>query len=183
MIDMPEEWIDVVDSAGVATGVRKLKRQIHRDGDLHLAVHVWIVSADGRVLLQRRSATKENYPGLWDVSSAGHLSAGETSIEAALRETAEELGLQLNEAELVFAGRCSESVVLDEGRYLDHELHDIYLVRRDVDPAALQLDAEEVADVALIPLDALRRRVEAHDPSLVPHDEGYAIFFAAVERH
>lgn len=53
------EYIDVLDS-----GERKAKSDVHRDGDWHRAAHIWVITSDGRVLLQRRSPDKENYPNL-----------------------------------------------------------------------------------------------------------------------
>ena len=50
-----------------------------------------------QILLQQRSHKKTIHPLLWDVSVAGHIDAGETFIEAALRETKEEIGLLLKQ--------------------------------------------------------------------------------------
>ena len=164
---MPEELIDVLDAEGNFTGVVKAKSQIHRDGDWHRAAHVWIVASDGRVLLQRRSLRKENYPGLWDVSAAGHLSAGETAIECAVRETFEELGLRIDAGELQFLGTLRESCVLKGGAYIDNEFHEVFLVRRDVDVASLVLQDGEVDAVTLVK--------ELPTEGLVPHPEEYGI--------
>ena len=43
--------------------------------------------------MQKRSAWKDSNPGCYDISSAGHLSAGDTYLEGALREIGEELGI------------------------------------------------------------------------------------------
>src|SRR5437867_10874558 len=106
------ELIDVLTADGKPTGVRKPKNQIHRDGDWHRAAHVWIISPDGRFLLLR-SLRKENNPGLWDVSAAGHLSAGESAVEAAMRETFEEIGLALTREDLRFVTTLPQSCVLN----------------------------------------------------------------------
>jgi isopentenyldiphosphate isomerase len=160
------ELIDVLDSAGRFTGVTKTKAEVHRDGDWHRAAHVWIVSGR-RVLLQRRAYVKENYPGMWDVSAAGHLSAGETSVEAAVRETFEELGLRINREELQLIGVTRESCLLNDGTYVDHELHDVFIVRRQVELDTLSLDPAEVAEVMWVDGDWPR--------PLVPHEEEYAL--------
>lgn len=162
------ELIDVLTPDGRPTGARKPKDAVHRDGDLHRSAHVWIIAADGRVLLQRRSQRKENNPGLWDVSAAGHLSAGEAAVDAAIREVGEELGLSLAPGELQFLATMRESAVLNEGTYIDNEIHEIFLVRRDVDLHSLRLDPEEVAEVKWV-------RSLRPDGSFVPHDEEYAL--------
>src|SRR6266550_495119 len=135
-----QELIDVLTAEGQPTGIRKPKNEIHCDGDWHRAAHIWIIAPDGRFLLQRRSLRKENNPGLWDVSAAGHLSAGESASEAAVRETFEELGLQLDARDLEFVTTLRQSSTLNSNTYFDNEFHDIFIVRRNVDVASLNLD-------------------------------------------
>ena len=149
------ELIDVLAPDGKPAGIRKPKDAIHRDGDLHRAAHVWIIATDGRILLQRRSLRKENNPG-------------ESAIDAAVRETQEELGLTIVPAELEFVASLQEKSVLNDGKYIDNEIHEIFLVRRDVDVASLALDPEEVAEVKWV--DQLRP-----DATFVPHAEEYAL--------
>lgn len=61
-----------------------LRSEVHRDGDYHRAVHVWIYSeSTGELLLQRRADCKDSWPGQWDISSAGHISAGDSSLFSA----------------------------------------------------------------------------------------------------
>jgi 8-oxo-dGTP diphosphatase len=164
------ESIDVLDENGLPTGVIKPKDAVHRDGDWHRAAHVWIVTPDGRVLLQKRAAAKENWPGWWDVSAAGHCSAGESAVETAVRETAEELGLVLASDELQHVGTFRDPVVLRGGAYLDNEIHEVFLVRCDVELDALTLQKEEVEAVALVtPGELLLRR------DLVPHAGEHAL--------
>ena len=153
---------------GRPTGIRKPKNEIHRDGDWHRAAHIWIIAPDGRFLLQRRSLRKENNPGLWDVSAAGHLSAGESASEAAVRETFEELGLQLSPADLEFVKTLTQISILNNNTYFDNEFHEIFIVRRDVDVAALNLDPEEVAEVKWV--SDLRP-----DDTFVPHGVEYGV--------
>ena len=168
------ELIDVLTPDGRPTGVQKPKPQIHRDGDWHRAAHIWIVTPDGRILLQRRSMRKENNPGLWDVSAAGHVSAGESVIDCAVREVEEELGLRIDPSELRHIGTSAESSVLNNGTYLDNEIHEIFLVRRDIDLRELRLQAEEVEDAVLVTPE------ELDDYALVPHGAEYALLLRYV---
>lgn len=84
-----DELLDVFDERGWHTGVKR-RGDVHRDGDWHLAFHLWVVRADG-VLLQRRAATKSSWPSFLDATAAGHLLAGE-AVQDGLREAEEELG-------------------------------------------------------------------------------------------
>lgn len=162
------EYVDVLDPATAERVASKPKPDVHRDGDWHRAAHVWIVSPGGRFLIQRRSLRKENNPGLWDVSAAGHLSAGESAIDAAVRETFEELGLEIRRDELEFIATLRDSSVLNNSTYFDNEFHEIFVVRREVEIASLTLDPEEVAEVKWV--DELRP-----DASFVPHGEEYSL--------
>ena len=61
----------------------------------HRAVHVLIFNSRLELLVQKRSATKDTYPGCYDSSASGHLTAGEDYDVAANREVHEELGIRL----------------------------------------------------------------------------------------
>ena len=90
---MSSELIDIYDAQGRKTGVAE-RSKAHGDNTLlHRAAHVLVFSADGRLLLQKRSLHKRIQPGKWDASVGGHLAAGEDFLTGARRELAEELGL------------------------------------------------------------------------------------------
>ncbi len=86
------ELLDIVNEWGEPTGQTLDKRTIHAQGLRHRDVHVWITN--GRdVLQQLRNADKSIMPDTWDISVGGHVSASESYLDAAVRETHEELGL------------------------------------------------------------------------------------------
>lgn len=66
-IKMVKEYFDLLDENGNKTGNIKLRSEVHRDGDWHKAVHIWIINDEGEILLQRRCATKESYPNMLDI--------------------------------------------------------------------------------------------------------------------
>ena len=89
---MPEEIFDIVNERDEVIG-QLPRRQVHRDGHKHRAVHVLVFGSDGRIFLQKRSMTKDTFPGAWDSSASGHLDSGEDYDACAVRELREELGL------------------------------------------------------------------------------------------
>lgn len=88
---MADELFDVVDEHDHVIG-RAPRREVHAKGLHHRATHVLVHDEAGRVFLQRRSLTKDTFPGRWDSSCSGHLDAGEDYKTAARRELGEELG-------------------------------------------------------------------------------------------
>jgi len=92
LVDNSGEIYDVVDHDNRVTG-QATRREIHEKGLLHRSVHILVFDAGGRLFLQKRSMAKDENPGLWDTSSAGHLDSGESYAGAARRELAEELGI------------------------------------------------------------------------------------------
>lgn len=131
---------------GKPTDTFKQRGEVHRDGDWHATVHLWVINPVGELLFQKRADTTELNPGLWDVSAAGHI-VNDDSRELSLeREAHEELGLSIEarEATWLFTLRTdSHSSGLHE-RVFQY----IYLLEADVDIAGLTPQSEEVAAVA-----------------------------------
>ena len=149
MPDSDIELLDVLDAVGAMTSEQKSRVDVHRDGDWHRTVHVWVVRSDGAVLLQRRASSKELEPGRLDVSVGGHLMAGELDIDM-VREVEEELGLVLRFGSFAYLGRA----VTDRayGSYLDKEFQDVYAVVDDTPLSQLSLPAAEVDVIYEVPI-------------------------------
>jgi isopentenyl-diphosphate delta-isomerase type 1 len=94
---MLEEIFDVVNERDEVIG-RMPRAQVHREGHKHRAVHVLVFNGRGEIFLQKRSMTKDTFPGVWDSSASGHLDSGEEYDRCAVREVWEELGLTLSAA-------------------------------------------------------------------------------------
>jgi isopentenyl-diphosphate delta-isomerase type 1 len=174
-----EEYIDIVDDGGNPTGERKLKSLVHKEGSRHKTVHVWIINSKGELMIQRRSPMKENHPNLWDISCAGHISAGETSLQAATRETKEELNMTIKEQNLEYLFTVNNPpITLNNGVYIDYEFQDVYLLKIGSDVPDFKLQIEEVAEIKWIPWRELQKMVHGGDVSLVPHQQEYDKLFA-----
>jgi isopentenyldiphosphate isomerase len=89
---MSEEIFDVVNERDEVIG-RERRSEVHRRGLRHRAVHVLVFNARGQVFLQKRSMSKDMFPGAWDSSASGHLDSGEDYDACAVRELREEIGL------------------------------------------------------------------------------------------
>ena len=89
---MQDELLNEVDENDQVISTRS-RDELHRLGLRHRAVHILVFNARGDLFLQKRSASKDINPNLWDTSAAGHVDLGESYDEAARRELSEELGI------------------------------------------------------------------------------------------
>lgn len=147
-----EEMLDVCDENGFPTGETVSRRIAHRDGILHRTVQVWVArEKDNRfeILLQKRSMQKDSFPGVFDTSSAGHISAGEEPLSSAVRELGEELGISADESELKFAGlfRIRYEQEFHGELFRDNEVTRVFVYQEPVDIRTLTLQSSEVSEV------------------------------------
>jgi 8-oxo-dGTP pyrophosphatase MutT (NUDIX family) len=63
------------------------------DGLPHRATYILVFNDEGDLFVQKRTTSKDIYPGYYDVATGGVVSAGESYEDAAERELAEELGI------------------------------------------------------------------------------------------
>ncbi len=91
-MDDSSEVFDVVDSENRVIG-QATRGEVHAKGLLHRSAHIWVFNSRGELFLQKRAMTKDENPGYWDSSAAGHLNAGEGYLASAHRELMEELGI------------------------------------------------------------------------------------------
>lgn len=163
-----EHW-DVLNRNGRPTG-RVVSRggPIFRKGEYHLVVHVWITDGNGNFLIQRRSDDKPLMPGEW-AAVGGAAVSGESSITAARRELAEEMGLVREDHELRYIGRLPRRT----------SLIDIYAAESHDEVLNLRLQSDEVAEARWVSFEDLKRRIKDggfHDYG----DSYFALVFTAL---
>ena len=162
-----EEWVAVLDASGQDTGKTILKSEAHAKGIFHPTIHVWCYTIDGRVLLQQRGAQKETYPLKWDVSVAGHISAGESPEVGAVREVAEEIGATIISEKLEKIG-----VFKTEKRYAatfwDREFTHTYLYLLDANTPLVK-QASEVEALEWVLLEDFEIQIQEQLSKFVPN--------------
>lgn len=161
----PEELFDLYARDGTALGRAKARRLVHRDGDWHKSLHIWVwgvVNDAPWMVFQRRSAAKDTWPRALDAAVTGHRRAGET-IEQTLREADEEIGLTVRPADLVRIGlRRKEH---RRAGVLDNELQDIFAKGKPVAISALEPSPEELEALVAVPFAGAERFFEGGDAS------------------
>jgi len=147
------ELMDLYTRDGKFTG-QTIERGADKGGYFTMGVHVFIYDGKGRFLLQKRAMSKNFRPGQWEVTM-GHVLAGESATECALREAREELGVQLQQEDLIMPYR-----------WMDKQSHmhtEIFFARADPDEGALTLQQEEVDSVRWVSKEEMLEFVRGMD--------------------
>ena len=174
------QLLDLLDENGEPSGQVRERTLVHLNGDWHRTSHVWVVRRrrDGGhdLLLQKRSRGKDSFGGCYDISSAGHIPAGQDYLESALRELKEELGIAAEPEDLRLVG-------VHDGRYegefhgrifKNHEKSHVFAYEKPVEIEKLKLQKEEVESVKWMRIEDVLAAVKAHDP-------GYCLFEDEIE--
>lgn len=162
---MEMELFDILNEDGSKTGVVRERGVAHLEGSLHGTSHIWVVRENQKsgydILLQKRSAVKDSNAGYYDISSAGHVAAGDEYLSSALRELKEELGIKACAESLEYVGihRGGFEDVFYGKVFKDAELSAVYVYREPVSLTELRLQPEEVEAVIWMDFEECRRRI------------------------
>ena len=169
-----EEQIDILNPDGSQAGYSCGRTEVHAKGLWHRTVHIWAFDGAGRVLFQLRSHLKENNPNLLDTSCAGHISAGDTSRNAAVRELKEELGVHKNPEDLEYLFEATHESVLNDGTYFDNEYYDTYKITlTDEEARHLVPQPGEVDDFVWMTVPEFLELNRKHPERFVSHPKDY----------
>lgn len=172
------EYIDIFDENNNPTGEIKEKTKAHEKGDFHRTAHIWIMNDKKELLLQKRSATKKSHPNCWDISGAGHIRAGETVIEGAIRELSEELGIKANEDDLRFI-----AIVKSTKNSQNQEFGYVYLLKSNNEIKDYTFEDNEVSEVKYVYFEDLEKMVANRVKGLLIHEEEYKKLFEFIRNN
>lgn len=151
------EYFDIINEYGEFTGKTASREEAHKEGLWHKAVVVFIINSRNEILLQKRSANKKLWPNMWDITAGGHVLKGEFGYQAVIRETKEEIGVNINPQDLLFIGSTLSINKKDD--IINKHLNEYYIVHKDVNIKDITLDLNEVSDIKYISKEELLKRI------------------------
>lgn len=132
-----ELW-EVLDDKGNATGkiMEKYDQKVFDRGFYHLAADVWIINSDNKILIQKRAKQKKLEPNVWAMTG-GSVILGENSKDTIVRESKEELDIDINANDLKLITKFKTGNVWI----------DTYILKCDYDIPKMKFQEDEVSDV------------------------------------
>ena len=177
-----DELIDILTPEGKSTGKTALKSEAHKKGWFHATAHIWFFTSDEKILLQKRALTKKVFPGIWDISVAGHIGAGEEILEGAKREVFEEIGLILENKDFIKIGTRIHQVNHENG-IQDNEHHHVFIAELKTPISELTMQPEEVAGLELWDLKVLKETKNLENVLLPRFHEYYVSVYNKIISH
>ena len=165
-----EEYLDIVDDNNRITGKIAKRSYIHQNGIWHREVACWIMNKEGKFLVQKRTKSRKRFPNMWSLT-AGAVDTGETSVEGAIREAKEEIGINIEKEEF--------ELILSIKR--KHNFLDIWLVRKDIDLKDIVMQEEEVQEVKWVTKEELEEMIK-NDEVAGTVTLYYKMFFDILEK-
>ena len=132
---MVEYW-DLYNKDRKSIGKLHARGEPLEEGTYHIVVNVWIVNSENKALITQRHPQKVLWGGLWECSASGGVIAGEDSLQGAIREVKEEIGIDVSPSEAVLI----ETIVRRD------DIRDTYLFKKDIRLEDLTLLPDEVID-------------------------------------
>lgn len=172
--EVMEVW-DLYTKYREKTGKEHIRGEKIPEGCYHLAVHVWIRNNKGEYLISQRSADRPTFPLMWECVG-GSVIKGESSIEGAIREVKEEVGLDLEQeaGKLLFSKIRGTDVRYECKAYND--IMDVWLFNYSGEVQLEAATTNEVADCKWMTVSEIRKLYE--EKKLVPTLD---YFFCAIE--
>lgn len=150
---LTQEEVILVNEDDEEIGVSE-KHQAHLDGKLHRAISVFIVNAEGELLLQKRALNKYHSGGLWTNTCCSHPRPNEPVDRAAIRRLKEEMGIE--NCELKFLFTFNYKATLDND-FIEHEVDHVFIGYSDQLP---QPDEQEVCDWSYVSMSEISKNLE-----------------------
>ncbi len=175
--DFERSYLDVYDESGTTVVGTETYDTVHRQGLWHKGVHVFILTPEGKFVIQKRGPEVNLKPNMLESSAGGHINTGHTAIETVIYELHEEIGITVNESEIEYVGQIVDQFVEHDGVWKNNEFDGIYIIRKDIKPEEIIIGKKEVSEVVFVDAKEYLQKGIAEDPSIAHRPEEYKMLY------
>lgn len=152
------EILDVVNENDEVIGQAE-RDEVHRVGLVCRLIYVCFYTANKEVILQKRSDTKKNDAGKLTTTVSGHVASGQSYLEAAVRETLEESGVEVEASDLTSLGVVRADYI--QGAYLSNAMRGLFAYKFNGNIADLRVEDGDGAGFVILPIEELERQLDS----------------------
>jgi isopentenyldiphosphate isomerase len=153
------EILDIVNDRDEVIGQAE-RDEVHRIGLVCRLAYVCFYTAEREVILQKRSNTKKNDPGKLTTAVSGHVASGQDYLDAAIRETLEETGVEVAADDLTSLGVVRADYV--QGDYLSNAMRGLFAYRFTGNVDELKVEEGDGAGFVSLPIDELEQQLDSN---------------------
>jgi 8-oxo-dGTP pyrophosphatase MutT (NUDIX family) len=175
--DFERSYLDVYDETGKTAIGTESYDTVHRQGLWHRGVHVFILTPEGKFVIQKRGPEVQLKPNLLEASAGGHINTGHTAIETVIYELHEEIGITVTENEIKYVGELIDQFTEQDGVIRNNEFDQIYLIRKAIHPDDIVIGKKEVSEVIFVDAKEYLQKGIAEDPSIAHRPEEYQMLY------
>ena len=143
-----KEYFSVVDEEDTVIG-KETRAECHRCKLIHRSVYIFVINYKNELFLQKRSESKDLYPGYYTGSATGHFNHEETYDQAAQRELFEELGITAPVTRICKFKSFSE---------IEKEFSTLYVCHYD---GEIAINTKEISYGVFLPLPQVKAELES----------------------
>lgn len=151
------EILDVVNDQDEVIGQAE-RDEVHRIGLVCRLAYVCFYTANREIILQKRSMIKKNDPGKLTTTVSGHVASGQDYLEAAVRETLEETGVEIEANDLTAMGVVRADYV--QGDYLSNAMRGLFSYQFDGNISDLKVEDGDGAGFVTLPIEELEKQLD-----------------------
>jgi isopentenyldiphosphate isomerase len=163
LYSMRLEKLDIVNDRDEIVG-QDTRHAIHTQGLWHREIHVIIYNSRGEILLQKRSHNSETFKGVWDLGVGGHVEPGDSYEYTACKETQEETGLVIEEADLEFVEKIKKRSHDVMQNFYNNVFDAVYAYRYDGSIELLRREEAKIDELRFWSVEDMKRSASHHEP-------------------
>ncbi len=181
---MPKEYLFIVDDKNKPLNTKRIRKEVHKDGDWHRTAQFWILNNKNEILMNLRSNTKSIYPNLWTPCNGGHIKHLENNESAALREFNEEFDFKAKKDNLFPLGIYKLEIKEKKLKIINREFIAVYVYITDKESNKIKFDKEEISQIRFVNLKKLKNLIKGKDRTmkLVPTKKYFLDIIDLVEK-